>query len=263
MAIFRPRGLEFVLLKCKSTRTGKFSLAIRSLLLMLGKNSMTSQFELTAELRAQDQLGKRPSRKMRAEEQVPAIIYGAGKKPTPVLLNHHRVNKVLENKAIYSHILTVHLNQGESEKVILKAMQRHPFKPKILHIDFQRINASEKLTIHVPLKFINEASAKGVKQSGGVIHHHRIDVEITCLPADLPELIEVDVIDMAIGDTLHLSHLKLPNGVSIHGLVSESANDLPVVSITTPKAQVEESSTAPGTEAGTTPAAGDAVPDSK
>ncbi len=189
---------------------------------------MANLFELSAEVR--EHRGKGASRRARrVHNQVPAIIYGAKKDPLAILINHHHISNALKNQAFYSHILTINVNDN-AEKVILKALQRHPSKPQILHADFLRISATEKLQMNVPLQFINEDTAYGVKIEGGVVSHLMNEVEIRCLPADLPEFIEVDMADLRNDEAVHLSGLKVPEGVEIVALL-HGGEDRPVASI--------------------------------
>lgn len=191
---------------------------------------MADKFELTAEFRTN--YGKSASRRLRAaENKFPAIIYGSGKEPVSIMINHHQITNALKNQAFYSHILTINLN-GSEEKVVLKALQRHPSKPQILHADFLRVNESEKLYLNVPLHFINEDKAPGVKLDHGAISHLLNEVEIRCFPANLPEFIEVDLIKLELGETLSLSELKLPQGVELVALLHN--DDRAVVSIHKP-----------------------------
>jgi len=194
---------------------------------------MAISFELKAQVR-QDK-GKGASRRLRRAEQVPAILYGAGQDATPLLLSHHKVLVALQNEGFYTHILTLDI-EGKQEKVILKSLQRHAYKPRILHMDFLRIRADEKLKMHVPLHFIDADKSPGVKE-GGIVSHVMSDVEVSCLPADLPEFISVDLSQMALDQLLHLSELKLPNGVEIVALTH--GHDLTVASIHEPRAEVE------------------------
>lgn len=211
---------------------------------------MAISYELDAQVR-QDK-GKGASRRLRHAEQVPAIVYGAGKEPTSLTLDHNKVLVALQNEAFYTHILTLKVN-NEPEKVILKALQRHAYKPRILHMDFQRIRADEKLKMHVPLHFVGADVAPGVIE-GGQLSHLLSDIEVICLPAYLPEYIEVNVATLGMDKLLHLSELKLPKGVEIVSLTHN--HDLPVASIHMPRAEVEE--VAPVAEAA--PAEGAAAP---
>jgi large subunit ribosomal protein L25 len=185
-------------------------------------------FELSAELRTD--LGKGASRRLRRSGKVPAVIYGADKAPTSITLDHNEMFHHLEHEAFYSHILTVNL-PGSSEKVVLKDLQRHPAKPIIMHADLLRISDSATLRMHVPLHFKGEDLAPGVKIGGGKFNHTMVEVEVQCLPKDLPEFIEVDVSAMELDQTIHLSDLVLPAGVTLVTLALGSDHDLPVVAI--------------------------------
>ncbi len=186
-------------------------------------------------------MGKGASRRLRREEKVPGVIYGGGKQPVSLTLEHSKTAKALENEAFYSHILTLHIN-GESERVILKDVQRHPFKPRIQHVDFQRIRMDEKLHMHIPLHFKGETVAPGVKD-GGVVSHIMSDVEISCLPDNLPEFLEVDISGMQLNDILHLSDIPLPKGVEIVALTHDDNRS--VVSIHMPRIEEEPEVEAP------------------
>jgi large subunit ribosomal protein L25 len=166
---------------------------------------MATKIELFAETR--NESGKRASRRLRHTNKVLATVYGAGKEPANVSMEHHKVSKALENEAFYSSILTLTIG-GQPEKVVIKAIQRHPSKPKVLHMDFYRINPKEKLNMQVPLHFLGETASPGVK-AGGVISHLMTDVEIRCLPDNLPEFIEVDLSGLELDKKVHLSDLKL------------------------------------------------------
>lgn len=196
-------------------------------------SSKKISFEVDAVIRHDK--GKGASRRLRREDKVPAIVYGSDKPAISLSLEHKSISKALGIEAFYSHILTLKTGT-DAESVILKAVQRHPYKPRILHVDFQRINANEKLHMHVPLHFIGDAEAPGVKE-GGVVSHIMGDVEVSCLPADLPEYIEVDVSNLAMNQILHLSDLKLPKGVELVALTHD--DDKPVVSIHMPRIEEE------------------------
>jgi large subunit ribosomal protein L25 len=193
-----------------------------------GDKPMSAEFVLYAEPR--DVSGKGASRRLRRAGKVPAILYGAGREPEMLMLTHNELLKDLENEAFYSHILSVNL-ESRTELAILKDLQRHPFKPAILHVDLQRVSADEKIRVHVPLHFINQETSPGVKQQGGAVSHHLIDVEVVCLPKDLPEFIEVDIAGLELGDSIHLSDLRLPEGVEIPQLAQGLEQDVTVVSI--------------------------------
>jgi len=196
---------------------------------------MSVTFELDAEVRTD--MGKGASRRLRHANKIPAIMYGGGD-PVSLTLEHNKIMHALENEAFYSHILTINID-GKPEKAVLRDLQRHPAKPTILHADFQRVNMKEKLHMHVPLHFINEDIAPGVKDEGGLIQHNVVEVEVSCLPTDLPEYIEVDVAELTMGNSLHLSDIKVADGVELVQLAHGESHDLPVVSIHKPRAVVE------------------------
>lgn len=193
-----------------------------------------ANFEVEATVR--HDMGKGASRRLRREEKVPGVIYGGGKAPVSLTFEHNKILKSLSNEAFYSHILTLKTN-GENERVILKDVQRHPFKPRILHLDFQRVRSDVKLHMHVPLHFIGGEEAPGVKEAGGLISHIESDVEVSCFPDDLPEFLEINVSQMQLNDILHLSDIKLPKGVEIVALLHE--NDKPIVSLHMPRIEAE------------------------
>jgi len=190
-------------------------------------------FEVEASVR--HDMGKGASRRLRREKKVPGVVYGGTKEAISLSLEHKDLVKSLENEAFYSHILTLKTGK-DSDRVILKAVQRHPFKPTILHVDFQRINMNEKLHMHIPLHFVGAEEAPGAKE-GGMISHIMSDVEVVCLPNDLPEFIEINISDMAMNGILHLSDIKMPKGVEIVALTHD--DDKPVVSIHMPRIEEE------------------------
>ena len=188
---------------------------------------MTAEFTLNAEARSD--LGKGASRRLRRlASQVPAVIYGGDKAPVSISLLAKEVAKLLENEAAYSHVIALTVD-GAVETVVIKALQRHPAKGHVLHADFVRVVAGQKLNAHVPLHFINEASSVGVKQQGGEVSHTISEVEVSCQPQDLPEFIEVDLAKVEVGQIVHLSDIKLPKGVELVALAH--GNDLAVANI--------------------------------
>ena len=193
---------------------------------------MTNEYELIAEMR--DVSGTTGSRRLRRERKVPAIVYGGGKKPAEIVLDHDVIMHQLENEAFCSHILNVKLGR-KAEKVVLKDVQRHPSKPRILHLDLLRVSAKEKLSVRVPLHFVGEDVAPGVSEEGGVVSHHMADLEVSCLPADLPEFIEVDISKLAVGGAVYPADIPCPKGVEIVGLGQANENVQPVVSIHMPR----------------------------
>lgn len=172
---------------------------------------MTNNSQLNAEIRTDN--GKGASRRLRADNKIPAVIYGGGKDPQSLTLKHNEVIKAMENADFRSQILAINVN-GKSEQVVLKDIMHHPYKPKILHMDFMRIKATEKITMLIPLHFIGGDKAPGVK-AGGIVSHAISEVEVRCLPADLPRYIEVDLSNLELNDILHLSDLKMPKNVDL------------------------------------------------
>lgn len=194
---------------------------------------MAQEFAFDAFLR--DDKGKGASRRLRREERkIPAIVYGAHKDPIAISMWHNDLKKALEHEAIFSHILTLNID-GKKESVILKDLQRHPFKPLLTHADFLRVEKGHELHVNVPLHFLNEDNAKAIKLEGGMISHQQTEVEVICLPKDLPEFIEVDVAHMEMDQTIHLSDLKLPEGVRLATLDKGEDYDLAVASIHKPR----------------------------
>ncbi len=190
------------------------------------------EFELIAQQRTE--LGKGANRRLRRAGWVPAIMYGAGKEPLPLTLSHQDLLKHLQQEAFYSHILTVKIGD-QQEKAVLKDLQRHPYRPTILHLDLQRVIETEKLYKIIPLHFINEDICIGVKQGGGVVSHHMTEVEIRCLPKDLPEFIAVDLSEVKLNEVIHLSNLSLPEPVEIVALLTGTEQDRAVVSVHLPR----------------------------
>jgi large subunit ribosomal protein L25 len=168
------------------------------------------------------------------QDLVPAVVYGAGIENQAIVLEHKLISKALENEAFYSHILTLKVDGKKAEQVVLKDLQRHPYKPKIMHVDFLRVKASEKLTMHVPIHVVGEDVCVGIKLQGGVISRLATDVEIRCLPANLPEYIELDISATEIDTTLHFSDLNLPKGVEVVALMFDEPHDEAVLSIHKP-----------------------------
>ena len=201
---------------------------------------MATTFELSAKTR--EAFGTGASRRLRRlENRVPAILYGAGEPPMSLSFDHNQLLRSLENEAFYSHILTIDLD-GQKQKAVLKDLQRHPYKPRIVHLDLLRVTAKEKITMSVPLHFEGEETAPGVKDGGGVMARLLNNVEVRCLPDALPEFINVDVSKLGLDEAIHLSQLPLPEGVELIALSHD--DDRPVVNIQIPRAVVEEESTA-------------------
>jgi large subunit ribosomal protein L25 len=194
---------------------------------------MSDTFVVEAELRSDE--GKGASRRLRRlEAKVPAIIYGGDSAPVSLSLIRKDFEKHLEKEAFYSAIIEVAYD-GKKEKAILKALQRHPAKDFPMHADFFRVEANKAIKVSVPLHFINEETCVGVKLGGGRIQHTVNEVEVLALPADLPEYIEVDMADLQVGDIVHLSDLKLPEGVTSTALALGDDRDMGVASVLAPR----------------------------
>ena len=171
---------------------------------------MSDQFELHAEVR--EDMGKGASRRLRRlADNVPAIIYGGDKDPQPLTLLRKDLEKALENEAFYSHVLTINVGK-EKQKAILKDLQRHPARESVMHADFLRVNENKPIKMHVPIHFVNEAKSYGVKTEGGIVQHQETDIEVQCLPKDIPEYVEVDMLEVKIGEIIrseeHTSELQ-------------------------------------------------------
>jgi large subunit ribosomal protein L25 len=208
---------------------------------------MKTAFELVAEFR--DAQGKGASRRLRHADKVPAILYGGHREPRALSLDHTKLKLMLDNERFYSTI--INLKVGDlSQAAILKDVQRHPAKNAVVHVDLQRVLDNEKIRITIPLHFKGEAGSPGVKK-GGVVSHLRNEVEVTCLPKDLPEFLDVDLSAVDINQMVYLADLKLPEGVEIPELTH--GRNSPVVSIHHARAEVEAE--APAAEGAAAPAA--------
>ena len=215
---------------------------------------MRIAFDLSAEPR-NDQ-GKGASRRLRHSGKVPAILYGAHAEPVRLSLEHHKLLPLVADEKFYSSIISVSVG-AQKQPVIVKDVQMHPARNAIVHVDLQRVLENEKIRLHVPIHFKGAAAAPGVKTQGGVVSHHMADMEVVCLPKDLPEYIELDLSAMNLNDTLYLKDVKVPAGVTISGL-AHGANP-PVVSIHAPRVaepEPTEEAAAVATEGGEVAAAG-------
>jgi large subunit ribosomal protein L25 len=185
--------------------------------------------ELNATLR--EDMGKGASRRLRHANKVPAIVYGTGKDPVCLTLEQKDVQYVLPNEAFYSQVLELSIDGGKKEDVLLRDLQHHPYKMDIMHIDFVRVDAKKVVHVHVPLHFIGEDVAPGVKTEGGAVSHVMMEVEVECLPKNIPQFIEVDLSEMHLNDIVHLTDLKLPEGVEILALKQGEEHDSAVANI--------------------------------
>ena len=191
---------------------------------------MTEQIVLRAEFR--EDLGKGASRRLRRlSDKVPGILYGGGIDPVPLSLVARDLSKAMQEEAFFSQILALSVGD-KTQACVLRDLQRHPATDNVQHIDFLRIREDMPVQIHVPLHYINEDNCVGVKLGGGRIAHNLIELEVSCLPKDLPEFIEVDVEALDVGDSIHLSDVELPEGVTIVALALGEDHDIPVVSVT-------------------------------
>jgi len=197
------------------------------------------QFELNAQKR-NDQ-GTGASRRLRRTGKVPAIVYGGNAAAESIELDHNTILLNLKKEAFHASVLTLNI-EGQKQQVLLRDSQLHPYKPLVLHLDFQRIDASKKLHQKVPLHFVNADIAPGVKLSGGLVSHTMNEIDVACLPADLPAFIEVDLKELKVGQSIHVKELPLPKGVAavLHG-----ADNPVVVSIVAKKGGEEAAEAAP------------------
>ncbi len=202
---------------------------------------MSTNFTINAKSR--EDTGKGASRRLRRlTGEVPAIIYGGKKDAEKISILHKDITKALENDAVYSSIISLSID-GKAEDTIIKDIQRHPAKQIILHMDFLRVSKTTKLQTRVPLNFINEDICVGVKLGGGLIAHTMTDIEVSCLPKDLPEAIDVDMAEVDIGQIVHISDLTLPDGVESVSLSQGADYDLTVATVNKQKAvEIDEPS---------------------
>ncbi len=188
---------------------------------------MTVEMRLDAEPRTET--GRGAMRRLRRARRVPGIVYGAGKDSQPIALQGDQLYRLLEEESFFSTVLTVEIG-SETEQAIVKDLQRHPYKPLVQHIDLQRVRSDQPIAVHVPVRVHGEESAPGVKK-GGVLHHDMLDLELVCLPKDLPPFLEVDVSRLDVGQAIHISDLQLPEGVQVAALQHGEDFDEPVVSV--------------------------------
>ena len=195
---------------------------------------MTQQrIEINADLR--EDVGKGASRRLRRlAKKVPGVIYGGGEEPVSLIMKQNELLKVMQQEAFYSQILDV-VVAGKSQQAGVRDLQRNPTDDQVMHIDFLRVRADKAIQVSVPLHFINEEKCVGVRQEGGNISHNLNEVEISCLPADLPEFIEIDMEPIVLNQVIHLSDLVLPEGVEIVALMHGEDRDSNVVSVQTPR----------------------------
>ncbi|MDD9961928.1 MAG: 50S ribosomal protein L25/general stress protein Ctc [Gammaproteobacteria bacterium] len=210
---------------------------------------MPQSIELNASLRTE--LGTGASRRLRRSgERLPGVIYGGENAPQPVTLSANELTKAMQQEAFLSQIVNVKVD-GTEQQALVRSLQLHPVNEKVLHVDFLRVEADRPIQTNVPLHFVNESKCVGVRTGGGSIAHNLVDVEVSCLPNDLPEFIEVDLAALEVGQALHLSDLNLPEGVTLVALGYGEDHDIPVVSVQPPRggtAQAEEEEEAAAAE---------------
>ena len=199
---------------------------------------MAEQIVIRAERR--EALGKGASRRLRRlGDKAPAILYGGGVDPVPLAIAYRELGRAMQQEAFFSQVLHVQV-EDKTQACVLRELQRHPATERVQHIDLLRIREDVAMHLHVPIHFVNEDRCVGVKLGGGRLTHNLIEVEVRCLPKDLPEAIDVDVEALDVGDSLHLSDLKLPQGVEIPALALGADHDTPVVGVTARRGGVEE-----------------------
>ena len=211
-----------------------------------GEYKMSANFELNAT--AREAKGTTASRKLRRSGQVPAMVYGAGQENQQLLLDSNEINRSLGIEAFHSAIIALNKESG-AEQVILREVQMHPHRPIVMHVDFQRVKATEKLHMNVPLHFDGADDAPGVKVDGGILSYLMTEFDITCLPKDLPEYISVDVSNLSINESIHLSDVTLPRGVEFTATAALEGNNPTVATITPPKIIEEQEIVEEGDEA--------------
>jgi large subunit ribosomal protein L25 len=188
---------------------------------------MAVSFALDADER--QGVGTGANRRLRRSGKVPGILYGGAKDPVKLALSHNEIVKSLRHEAFFSHLLTLNVG-GKKEQAILRDVQRHPYKAAVLHVDFQRVVADEALTVNVPLHYINEEDCAGVKL-GGAVSHIATEVAISCLPKDLPEYIDVDLMEVGLGESVKLSDIRVPAGVELVELSYGSDHDVTIATV--------------------------------
>ncbi|MBY5926165.1 50S ribosomal protein L25/general stress protein Ctc [Halomonas denitrificans] len=219
-----------------------------------------SDYKLTANVR--NDLGKGASRRLRrANQQVPAIIYGGEKTPQPIAVDKTAFYKALEEEAFFSSVITLEVD-GKAQQVVVRDLQRHPYKPLVTHADFLRVDATHEITMRVPLHVVGQDESKALKEQDGELHQLANDVEISCLPKDLPDYLEVDISGLELGSTLHLSDLKAPAGVTIVELTYGEDHDQAIVNVTKAKAMQSDEEAAED-EAAAADASADAAEEAK
>ena len=217
----------------------------------------TEEFELNCSVRTD--LGKGASRRLRRlDNNIPAVLYGGDKDPIALTIAHKDIARATENEAFFAHIITLKIG-NKKEQAVIKALQRHPARAIILHADFLRVSATHTIIVKVPIHFLNEETCVGVRLGGGNIIRTMNEIEVSCLPKDLPEYIEVDMLEIDLGESVHLSEITLPEGITSVALShGEDSIDLSIAIVQAPKGIAEEDEELEGEEGEEAEAAGDA-----
>ena len=200
---------------------------------------MSQKLKITAEKRTD--LGKGASRRLRRlADKVPAILYGGKEDSAALTLVYRELDAIMKEEAFYSQVMALKVD-GKNQDVVVRDLQRHPASSRVTHVDFFRVDADKELHVNVPLHFLNEEACIGVKQGGGIISHVMNEVNVSCLPANIPAFIEVDLIDLELGSSIHLSELVLPENVALLAFLhGDEDHDTAIVSVHAPRAIVEE-----------------------
>ncbi|MBP1475583.1 50S ribosomal protein L25/general stress protein Ctc [Frateuria sp. MAH-13] len=212
---------------------------------------MSQTHEIKAQSRTDE--GKGASRRLRHAAMVPAVVYGGTQPPQSIQIEHNTILLAAKNEWFFSSILDLNVD-GKVQKVLVRDWQKHPFKQQMLHMDFLRVNENEAIRVNVPLHFLNQEKSPAGKTSGVVISHNLTEVEVSCLPGNLPEFIELDLVDLKPGDIVHLSQIKLPKGVSLPALSLGADHDIAVVTANAVKEEAEPAAEAAAPEGEAKPA---------
>jgi large subunit ribosomal protein L25 len=204
-----------------------------------------------------DAQGKGASRRLRHRGKVPAILYGGHREPKPLILDQQNLLTMIGDEKFYSTIVQLKVGD-ETQAAIIKDIQMHPAKNVVVHVDLQRVLENETIRIHLPIRFLNESTSPGVKTQGGIVSHMRTEVEVSCLPKDLPEFLELDLGNMNLNETRFLADIKVPEGVVITDLVH--GKNTPLASIHAPRAEEPEPTAVVDAAAAAVPAEGAAAP---
>ena len=195
---------------------------------------------LVLEIDRREPSSKNAVRRLRAAERIPGIIYGAELEPAMISLANRDVAKAMQSDSFFSQIIDLKLG-SKSQQVVIRDLQRHPATNRVLHIDFLRIREDREIQVSIPIRFLNEDQCEGVRLGGGIVSHHLIEVEVNCLPRNLPEYIEIDVEHLQLNQSVHLSGLTLPENVELVALMQDDPNrDIPVVSVQQPKGMLAD-----------------------